>query len=187
MIEHIHLQNFKASRDVAIRIAPLTVLAGLNSSGKSSILQAIALLRQSYGIAAHANSLLLGGDLIQLGHGRDVLSEGADVADDVIIFTMRDGGTEYRWSCPTAADATELEFRDKPDQLPAFIRSSNFQFLQAGPRNPLASLSASTTACSCEWISRTPRRIYGGLFGDECGQTCLRNKICRMCGLIDSC
>jgi len=51
MIERIHLQNFKASRDLRARLAPLTLLAGLNSSGKSSILQAIAMLRQSCRVA----------------------------------------------------------------------------------------------------------------------------------------
>ena len=46
MIERIHLENFKASRNLNVRLAPLSLLAGLNSSGKSSILQALAMLRQ---------------------------------------------------------------------------------------------------------------------------------------------
>ena len=48
MLERIRLENFKASRDLDNRLAPLTILAGLNSSGKSTLLQAVASLRQSY-------------------------------------------------------------------------------------------------------------------------------------------
>ena len=88
MIDHISLQNFKASRDVDVRLAPLTVLAGLNSSGKSSILQAIALLRQTYGIDDQPAGLVLGGDLVHLGHGRDLLSEGAEGDGDLIILIL---------------------------------------------------------------------------------------------------
>jgi predicted ATPase len=136
MIERIRLENFKASRDVDVRIAPLTVLAGLNSSGKSSLLQAIAVLRQSYGATGRADGLVLGGDLVQLGHGRDVLSEGADSADDALVFEFQDNGRSYRWICPSVPDASELRFRDVPREPPEFVSSMNFQFLQADRVTP---------------------------------------------------
>jgi predicted ATPase len=44
MIKEITIKGFKSFFDETIRIAPLTVLTGLNSSGKSSILQAIRIL-----------------------------------------------------------------------------------------------------------------------------------------------
>ncbi|CAM5621855.1 Energy-coupling factor transporter ATP-binding protein EcfA2 OS=Streptomyces albaduncus OX=68172 GN=FHS32_001669 PE=4 SV=1 [Streptomyces griseoloalbus] len=48
MINHITLINFKAFRRLELTLGPLTLLTGLNSSGKSSVLQALGLLRQSY-------------------------------------------------------------------------------------------------------------------------------------------
>jgi len=47
-VERILLENFKASRNVEVRLSALTVLTGLNGSGKSSLLQALGVLRQSY-------------------------------------------------------------------------------------------------------------------------------------------
>ncbi len=131
MINRVRLQNFKASREVDLRLGSLTLLAGLNSSGKSSILQAIAVLRQSHGLAADYNSLLLSGDLVHLGHGRDVLSESAESENDTILFEFQEDGKQYRWICASVPDASELTFVEIPDSLPDFVNSPNFQFLQA--------------------------------------------------------
>ena len=48
MFTHLRLENFKSWRDLDIDLAPITVLFGTNSSGKSSILQSILLLLQSF-------------------------------------------------------------------------------------------------------------------------------------------
>jgi predicted ATPase len=139
MIERVQLQNFKASRSLNIRLAPLTLLAGLNSSGKSSILQAIAMLRQSYATTANAPCLMLSGDLVHLGHGRDILSEGSETEGDIIAFETPENGKSYRWECKSIPDASELPFSATPESLPNFIQSPHFQFLQAdrAPANPL--------------------------------------------------
>ena len=44
MIKEITIKGFKSFFDETIKIAPLTVLTGLNSSGKSSVIQAIRIL-----------------------------------------------------------------------------------------------------------------------------------------------
>jgi len=44
MITRLRVQNFRCLRDVTVDLAPLTVLIGPNDSGKSSILDSIALL-----------------------------------------------------------------------------------------------------------------------------------------------
>ncbi len=136
MIERIHLENFKASRYLDVRLAPLTLLTGLNSSGKSSILQAIAMLRQSYRIKETAPCLVLSGDLVRLGHGRDILSEGAVTEGDVIAFEVQETGIKHRWACKSVPDASELTFIDVPPKLPSFILSQYFQFLQADRVSP---------------------------------------------------
>lgn len=80
MITNILLRNFKAFAEVSIPLGRLTLLSGLNSSGKSTVLQALSLLRQS----ADAGTLtpptegagfLLNGDLVDLGVGQDVRHE----------------------------------------------------------------------------------------------------------------
>ncbi|MFE7558181.1 DUF3696 domain-containing protein [Kitasatospora sp. NPDC057500] len=117
MIDRLTLHNFKAFRDAALPLGPLTLLTGLNSSGKSSVLQALALLRQSYeagGLAASeyqpearwgglrlgvANQgFLLNGELVGLGTGEDVLHE--DFAEDEarIGLAVDEGPHRYGWT-----------------------------------------------------------------------------------------
>jgi len=48
MLTHLHINNFKSWRDTGdIRLAPLTVFFGSNSSGKSSINQFLLMLKQT--------------------------------------------------------------------------------------------------------------------------------------------
>ena len=89
MIQSIQLTNFKCFEHQDVVLRPLTLLAGLNSSGKSTIIQALLLLRQSYleNLLAQVG-LTLNGKLAQLGTAKDVLFEEAD--DDEIGFELKD-------------------------------------------------------------------------------------------------
>ncbi|QOW61700.1 AAA family ATPase [Treponema pedis] len=48
MISEIVLHNYKSFIDQKIKTAPLTVLTGLNSTGKSSIIKAIKIIKVAY-------------------------------------------------------------------------------------------------------------------------------------------
>ena len=79
MISRMELGAFKAFDTLDLSLGRLTLLSGLNSSGKSSILQAIALVRQSFdgGMLDSKNpiELLLNGSLVQLGTVGDIYCE----------------------------------------------------------------------------------------------------------------
>jgi predicted ATPase len=79
-LTRLTLENFKAfNSETEIEFAPLTVLSGRNSSGKSSIYQAILLLKQS--LNSHARDergnylprLELNGKLVNLGNNDELL------------------------------------------------------------------------------------------------------------------
>ncbi len=81
MLTSLHLKNFKAWRDSGtIRLAPLTVLFGTNSAGKTSIPQLLLLLKQTAESPDRLRALQLGDSrtLVDAGtyddviHGRDV-------------------------------------------------------------------------------------------------------------------
>lgn len=88
MIKSISLHNFKCFADLPLEIGGLTLLTGLNGMGKSSVIQALLLLRQSneQGFLNTINSgreskkigLVLNGDLVSLGTANDVYCEFAD-------------------------------------------------------------------------------------------------------------
>ena len=74
MIHGLTLRNFKAfSQEVSASLADITVLAGANSSGKTSILQAILLLSQTLEASRRDVALDLGGPLVQFSEFRDVV------------------------------------------------------------------------------------------------------------------
>lgn len=87
MLRRIGLLNFKCFDRLDLPCAQLNLLCGLNGMGKSSVIQALLVLRQSFG-AGHLQEgrLVLGGALADLGAGSDVLFEDAD--NDVIGFVL---------------------------------------------------------------------------------------------------
>lgn len=77
MLRELQLANFKAfGEKVRIPIRPLTLIFGANSSGKSSIFQALLLLKQTLEEAQSPETLLLfKGNLVDLGTYRDIVHQ----------------------------------------------------------------------------------------------------------------
>lgn len=85
MISRLYLDNFKCFAEQELRLAPLTILSGANASGKTSVLQSLLLLRQSYDAGClHRGELLLSGDLISVGVARDVFAATAKTAQMIL-------------------------------------------------------------------------------------------------------
>jgi predicted ATPase len=59
MITRFRLENFKAHRDTDLRLHRFTVLVGDNSSGKTSVLEALRLPAELFEITAHTDELKL--------------------------------------------------------------------------------------------------------------------------------
>ncbi|MGA2572012.1 MAG: DUF3696 domain-containing protein [Terracidiphilus sp.] len=74
MIKKLSLTNFKGIQSLdSLEIKPVTVLCGTNSSGKSSILQSILLLKQTLESQMPNQLLLLNGRLVHLGPFEEVI------------------------------------------------------------------------------------------------------------------
>jgi predicted ATPase len=141
MVCSLHLRNFKCFEDQPFELGNLTLLSGLNGTGKSSVLQALLLLRQSYQHELLQNvGLLLNGDLIQLGTTKDVFYEGA--SSDVLGFTLDFGnGLIAEWRFKSDDPKAEL-VRLKSEPVPQTVYETSlfgddFHYLTAerlGPR-----------------------------------------------------
>lgn len=158
MIRSLEIHNFKCFEKQKFEFAPLTLLSGLNGMGKSSVLQSLLLLRQSYqqGLL-RSEGLSLKGDLVQLGIAQDVFYEGAE--GDEFGFALDISRHHAAWrfkyeQYEPEADVVRLAASQVPEEIyKQSLFNDNFHYLQAeriGPR---------TTFPTSDYIVRKHRQI----------------------------
>lgn len=117
MISEIRLKNFKCFKDKNIKILPLTILAGINSMGKSSVLESILLLRESLLSEKTLLSdqedfplfdLRLNNQYMRLGTGMDVLCEFS--TENIIGIGITDDNKKLdrRWNVDKSTSSSVL-------------------------------------------------------------------------------
>ena len=90
MITSLHIERFKCFEDQIIKLGNLTILAGGNATGKSTVIQIILMLWQSFAAGTiKQDDLLLSGDLVNIGTVLDAFKASSsgetmrfDVYDD---------------------------------------------------------------------------------------------------------
>lgn len=134
MLNSMELKNFKCFANQLINLRSLTLLSGLNSSGKSSFLQSLLLLRQSYQQGSlPEKGLALNGDLVSIGTAKDALFEEAE--ENAISFQLTWGNNFHHTWCfnynqeADVLDLTSSPTSDEVYQLNLF--GDNFHYLQA--------------------------------------------------------
>jgi predicted ATPase len=135
MIRHIELVHFKAFRELSLELAPLTMLAGLNSAGKSTVLQALALLRQSLR-SPPGDALLLNGPLVELGTGRELLCEAADAERVEIALRTGAGAARLSAAAPPQADVLPFTTAGPAGGVFEILTGTDVQFLRADRITP---------------------------------------------------
>lgn len=92
-IEKVQIKNFKSLRDIEIELKGLTLITGINSSGKSSFIQALLLLKQNEDIhfsPKEIKFLNINDKYVSLGNKKDILYEGAFKEDIEISILGHD-------------------------------------------------------------------------------------------------
>ena len=91
MIRLFEVHNFKAFADLTLRFGQLVLLSGVNSSGKSSVLQALRLaeLSMTHGPTVQLNHLMG----LELGEATDALNREAS-AQYIELAVHTDGGVD---------------------------------------------------------------------------------------------
>jgi len=89
MLKSWLIQNFKPILNSGeLNLAPVTVLAGRNSSGKSSLIQSILMIAQTLSSRVLDRALLPNGPIVQLGTFEDILSEQTNLRTLVVSFEL---------------------------------------------------------------------------------------------------
>ena len=131
MLRKIKLMHFNCFEQLNLDCKPLNLLCGLNGTGKSSVIQALLVLRQSFETGELlAGRLALNGEWAAVGTGADVLFEDAE--REVLGFALESDGIEGSW---------EMEFdcstADLLDLLPSKARAPKSRSGEEILHNPL--------------------------------------------------
>ncbi|WP_375446928.1 DUF3696 domain-containing protein [uncultured Fibrella sp.] len=135
MITRLTIENFKAFEYAELNLTELNLLTGVNGVGKSSVIQALLLLRQS----KLMEGLSLNGDLINIGLGRDALH--AQASEPIIYFSLlfNDASIiERRYDYVQDADFLPVQLKNHHmAALPKPLFSDGrFQYLNAERKSP---------------------------------------------------
>lgn len=155
-ITKIGLGNFKCFEELTLECSSLNLLCGMNGAGKSTVLQSLLVLRQSYPrVLRDKARLRFAGRLINMGSVADALREGA--ADNAIRITMHHSSTKYDWysrielddGIETFVDPNDARFDPPSKDVEGWALTSLFRgpfaYVEAeriGPRSNYPALSA---------------------------------------------
>ncbi|KAI4451665.1 hypothetical protein C823_006225 [Eubacterium plexicaudatum ASF492] len=148
MIKKLKLKNFKCFSNIELELGNVTLLAGANGCGKSSLIHALLLLRQSIEQGNHLGSLCLYGKYIDLGFAKEIIYENADEKELSIEITNE--SEEYLKFAPQyeadkyILEVEKAEYKDilKINKFNLF--STSFEYLSAEripPQNIFSAIS----------------------------------------------
>lgn len=143
MIENITINNFKCFEHQSIDLKMLNVLTGLNGTGKSTVLQSLLALMQTYKKTYFfGGGLELNGKYVELGIGADVLYENADDSEGV-MFEITEDKYKYRFHFEYQPDARVLDFfpHEEVKNPPKFMSYDELYYLSANRIVPRGSYS----------------------------------------------
>lgn len=159
-ISGIAVRGFKALRDEKrIDIKPLTILAGANSSGKSSIMQPLLLLKQTLEAPNDPGALLLDGPCVRFTSIGQLLSRGIAASKDSFSVRLQLSTgvsieTMYRAKPGIGFDVDRMVFRTEKDLIEISLEMTHKQIESVLPAE-LATLSIGWQS-----ITRPRWRVY---------------------------
>ncbi|ECC9614167.1 DUF3696 domain-containing protein [Escherichia coli] len=156
-IKSIKLENFKSYKNQTFNISGLNVFCGNNSVGKSTVMQAIAMILQSdFG---NKSDLKLNGDLINIGRIDDIFNDFTS-AEGKLSITISTSNCEVRWGI-TKEDSTIIRNElpcisglEDIKTLKDFINISNFQYIEAERIGPRDNIPLSQHNFHSDWLGK---------------------------------
>jgi predicted ATPase len=143
MIHTIQIQGFKRFANEEFGMAPLTVLAGMNGAGKTSVIHALILIKEA--TRRSDQFVELNGPYgLDLGTFADIQNWNAP---ELVRFKLTDQqGVEYAWEFQGSDTGLYAGVKAARQDVPAAFerRGRMFQYLSAeriGPRSILGSLA----------------------------------------------
>lgn len=137
-IKNVKVKNFKSLRDIDLTLTNLTLITGVNSSGKSSFIQCLLLLKQNWDLLQFNNilkkPLRLNGDYVRLGNKKDILFQEA--YDENIEITISSDNHSVNLIFETAQLSLESNNDFSKMLTKHFNLENNFQYIQTDRVSP---------------------------------------------------
>lgn len=158
MITRLGIHNFKIFESQEFILPQLTLLTGINGVGKSTVIQSLLLLRQSFQQQfLQKGGLALNGNLVQIGTGQDALFDGVRTSDEIGFDLDVEGQPSVFWrfayDMTSEVLKTTIENSTNFVYLDSSLFNDQFQYLQAERIGPRTSFEMS------EYSVRTQRQI----------------------------
>ena len=168
MLARIDLRHFKCFKILKLPLRPLTLLSGVNASGKSSVMQALALLHQTMREHEWSSHLMLNGGVVRLGTVADVIDQvhgrgscGIALADGEAAW--------FQWEFEGERDEMSMAVRRARGESGAGVgwdvdgTQPLHRLLPHAPPAPPAGLSLARRLCGLVYLAAErlgPREIY---------------------------
>lgn len=137
MIQQLNISNFKLHSNTELTTKGLTILTGMNGMGKSTIIQSLILLRQSYLTNDLDNGLNLKGDLCDAGISGELACQSSK-EDYLNIELMFDNQSDLRFKfmypdniMDTLLPGEKANITDKNTLSKYSLFNDSFQYLSA--------------------------------------------------------
>ncbi len=149
MIKKIALHNFKIHKNLDLQLGNLTLLCGANGMGKSSLIQSMLLLRQSFNGQTALNGIHLSGPLYKIGTQRDLICQNTE--DNKLSINISCDNEQLDFIFPFERIVNYDNFmeisQDNPkfeDMVKCSLFTDDFQYISAFRFGPLASYHRET-------------------------------------------
>lgn len=167
MINSISIKHFKPFIDVTVPLSGLTYVYGENGIGKSSIAQAVLLLKQTFS-EDEPSRLLLNGKYVRIGNGIDALNRDAE-SDDLSLGICFKDGKNISIKADYIADTDQLPLTIEDRSGTKLINNQNIIFLSANRVGPQLISPFSSTDVAAKEMSEGGQNAYALLhtYGSE--------------------
>ena len=130
-INKVKVKNFKSLKDIELELNPLTLITGVNSGGKSSLIQALLLLKQNEDrfYSLRGKKLVnINDEYVKLGNKKDILFEKAYKENiEISIFNASENHTLSFNNETLNIDSIELLPEDESENFNIFYE--DFQYI----------------------------------------------------------
>ncbi|UVJ39016.1 DUF3696 domain-containing protein [Arthrobacter sp. CJ23] len=135
MLSSLELHGFKRFSHLELALSPLSVLSGLNGSGKSTVLQSLVLAHQA-SLSPDSTVSLSSETGLDLGHAADLLNHESASGEFSVKITS---AVPYEWvfDIGPTGDVPYLSILNRPQTPPEVFQGAAFIHLAAeriGPR-----------------------------------------------------